>query len=62
MDEYVFNIFGTDVECDVCDKAGHVCDADTGRCVCPPWTEGDRCQHCAAAAWNYHPLKGCTVI
>ena len=36
-----------------------MCDPDTGRCVCPPLTQGARCESCAPNAWNYEPIKGC---
>jgi laminin alpha 1/2 len=36
-----------------------VCDVDTGRCVCPPLTVGDRCQMCTTAAWGYDAVRGC---
>ncbi len=48
-------------ECDVCTKEGHICDQDTGRCVCPPHTQGHSCQVCALGAWGYDSYKGCKV-
>ena len=42
-------------------KPGHICDPDTGRCVCPPRTRGDRCERCEPGAWDYHAFKGCKV-
>lgn len=49
-------------ECDPCHKPGHVCDPDTGRCVCPTLTEGGECQTCVSGSWNYNRLKGCKVF
>lgn len=48
-------------ECSPCEKPGHVCDPDTGRCVCPPLTDGPRCGTCAVTAWDYDSVKGCKV-
>lgn len=50
------------LECEPCNKPGHVCDPDTGRCVCPTGTEGPQCQTCTTGTWNYNPLKGCKVL
>ncbi len=49
------------LECEPCNKPGHICDPDTGRCVCPTGTEGPQCQTCSAGTWSYHPVKGCKV-
>ena len=54
-------IFLSILECAPCEKEGHICDPDTGRCVCPPYTQGPRCEACAQGTWNYHPYKGCKV-
>lgn len=48
-------------ECDRCDKPGHICDPDTGRCVCPPLTTGPACDRCQLGSWGYEPGKGCKV-
>jgi len=48
-------------ECDHCDKPGHVCDPDTGHCVCSPLTTGPTCDRCQPGAWGYEPGKGCKV-
>ena len=48
-------------ECFPCEKPGHVCDPDTGRCVCPPLTQGAACESCAPGTWDYHPYRGCRV-
>lgn len=48
-------------ECEHCDIPGHICDPDTGRCVCPPLTTGPTCDHCQSGAWGYEPGKGCKV-
>lgn len=50
-----------EIECEPCDKPGHICDPDTGRCVCPTGTEGPKCQSCSAGTWGYHSVKGCKV-
>lgn len=49
------------IGCDPCDKPGHICDPLNGRCVCPPYTTGSRCQKCVRNAWGYDPIKGCKV-
>lgn len=49
------------VECAPCEKPGHICDPDTGRCVCPPLTEGTECQKCSFGSWGYDAYKGCKV-
>ena len=46
-------------ECFPCEKPGHVCDPDTGRCVCPPLTQGKACEKCSKGSWDYHPYRGC---
>ena len=38
---------------------GHVCDPDTGRCVCPRLTEGAACERCAVGSWDLDPYRGC---
>lgn len=48
-------------ECDTCNKKGHICDPDTGRCVCPPYSHGEFCHLCSANTWGYEPNKGCKV-
>ncbi|KAI6232973.1 hypothetical protein M3Y99_00957600 [Aphelenchoides fujianensis] len=48
-------------QCRVCPAPGHVCDAVTGECVCPPNTVGELCEACAPNAWNHDPLRGCEL-
>lgn len=46
-------------KCQECKLLGHVCHSETGRCVCPPHTQGVHCQTCTPDAWGYEVLKGC---
>lgn len=48
-------------ECETCEKPGHTCDLDTGRCVCPQLTEGSNCSRCTANAFGWEANKGCQV-
>ncbi|VDM41107.1 unnamed protein product [Toxocara canis] len=48
-------------ECQICPAPGQVCDPVSGDCVCPPNTVGEMCENCTKNAWDYHPLKGCTL-
>lgn len=50
------------IECDVCDLPGRICDPDTGACVCPPLTTGATCEICQPRAWGFMYLKGCKVM
>ncbi|GIY26654.1 laminin subunit alpha-2 [Caerostris darwini] len=43
----------------LCNKPGHICDPTNGRCVCPPFTTGNRCQKCVRNAWGFDPVRGC---
>ncbi|KAL6255156.1 hypothetical protein P5V15_013489 [Pogonomyrmex californicus] len=45
--------------CDSCVRPGHVCDPDTGRCVCPRLTYGEHCDRCRPGAWDLVPHVGC---
>ncbi|KMQ97151.1 laminin subunit alpha-1 [Lasius niger] len=45
--------------CDTCVRPGHVCDPDTGRCVCPRLTYGEHCDRCRPGAWDLVPQVGC---
>lgn len=40
-------------------RPGHVCDPDTGRCVCPRLTYGEHCDRCIPGAWDLVPRIGC---
>lgn len=48
-------------ECQICPAPGQVCDPITGDCVCPPNTVGEICENCTTNAWDYDPLRGCTL-
>lgn len=48
-------------ECEACNKPGHTCDVDTGRCVCPQLTEGQECSQCTTNAFGWVAYKGCQV-
>jgi len=50
------------VECEPCNKPGHICDPDTGRCVCPMLSEGSACERCKNGAWGHQTGAGCKVI
>jgi len=47
--------------CDACVRPGHVCDPDTGRCVCPRLTYGEHCDRCRPGAWDFVPRIGCRL-
>lgn len=55
MGEFGFEI----IECDPCDRAGHICDPDTGRCVCPPLTLGEHCDRCRPGSYDLQSGVGC---
>lgn len=40
-------------------RPGHICDPDTGRCVCPSLTYGEHCDRCRPGSWNLIPGIGC---
>lgn len=62
FNNYSINItFNIISECEVCEKPGHTCDMDTGRCVCPQLTEGPNCSQCTANAFRWEINKGCQV-
>ena len=46
-------------ECFPCNKPGHICDPDTGRCICPALTEGSACERCSPGTWSLDRYKGC---
>lgn len=48
-------------ECKPCTKPGHICDPNTGECICPPNTEGPRCERCVTDAYDFNNTKGCKV-
>ena len=48
-------------ECKPCTKPGHICHPDSGECVCPPNTEGPRCERCVTDAYDFNNTKGCKV-
>lgn len=50
------------IECKPCEKPGHICDMETGECVCPPNTMGDTCDQCKPMYWGYDPRFGCKVL
>lgn len=47
------------LECNPCDTPAKVCDQETGRCVCPPFSHGSECEHCHPNTWGWEYLKGC---
>uniref|UniRef100_A0A3B4B885 Laminin subunit alpha 2 n=1 Tax=Periophthalmus magnuspinnatus TaxID=409849 RepID=A0A3B4B885_9GOBI len=44
--------------CD-CSHVGDNCDANTGQCICPPNTMGERCDRCAPNHWGHDITTGC---
>ena len=40
---------------------GFICHPDTGDCVCPPNTMGERCELCVDTYYGYDNARGCTV-
>lgn len=57
----VFNL-NLILACEPCNKKGHICDPDTGRCICPSYSYGEYCHLCSLNTWGYEPNKGCKVI
>lgn len=47
------------IACDPCEKLGHICDQDTGRCVCPRLTFGEHCDRCRPDSYGLMPGIGC---
>ena len=47
--------------CEPCNLPGHICDPDTGRCVCPALTSGVACDSCVPNSWGFRTGKGCKV-
>jgi laminin alpha 1/2 len=47
------------IECDLCTSPAHICDSDTGRCICPKNSRGIDCQQCFPHTWGYEFQKGC---
>lgn len=45
--------------CDPCVRPGHICDPDTGRCVCPTLTFGEHCDRCRPGSWDLVAGVGC---
>lgn len=56
--EEFYNFF---LGCDPCNKKGHICDPNNGKCVCPYLTLGEECEECIANSWGYNPHEGCKV-
>lgn len=50
----------TSTACD-CNHVGNNCDANTGQCICPPNTIGERCDRCAPNHWGHDIVTGCKV-
>ncbi|CAG0883844.1 unnamed protein product [Cyprideis torosa] len=48
--------------CESCPSGLHQCDPRTGRCLCPPLTEGRQCEKCVDGTYNYDPVHGCTIL
>lgn len=44
-----------------CSHVGNNCDTNTGQCICPPNTIGERCDHCAPNHWGHDITTGCKV-
>uniref|UniRef100_A0A3B4ERE6 Laminin subunit alpha 2 n=1 Tax=Pundamilia nyererei TaxID=303518 RepID=A0A3B4ERE6_9CICH len=42
-----------------CSHVGNNCDANTGQCICPPNTIGERCDRCAPNHWGHDIVTGC---
>ena len=47
-------------ECDCAHTHGS-CHRDTGECICPPHTEGEKCETCEEGYWGHDPVSGCKV-
>ncbi|KAJ7414023.1 laminin subunit alpha 1 [Willisornis vidua] len=50
-----------DKNCDACDCAHthNNCNADSGQCICPPHTQGQKCELCEENHWGLSPKLGC---
>lgn len=46
-------------ECEPCNAPGHVCDEDTGRCICPKNTDGPDCSRCKEGYFGFIAQEGC---
>ncbi|KAF3703025.1 Laminin subunit alpha-2 [Channa argus] len=42
-----------------CSHLGNNCDANSGQCICPPNTIGERCDRCAPNHWGHDIITGC---
>ena len=56
-----YTIYWFPLGCQPCDKPGHVCDPNTGQCVCPPLTTGPQCDECRPNSWGHDKVTGCKV-
>ncbi|RMC15554.1 hypothetical protein DUI87_07750 [Hirundo rustica rustica] len=50
-----------DKNCRACDCAHtqNNCNADSGQCICPPHTQGQKCELCEENYWGLSPKLGC---
>lgn len=44
-----------------CSHVGNNCDTNTGQCICPPNTIGERCDRCTPNHWGHDIVTGCKV-
>ncbi|RLW13159.1 hypothetical protein DV515_00000160, partial [Chloebia gouldiae] len=44
--------------CD-CAHTQNNCNADSGQCICPPHTQGQKCELCEENYWGLFPKLGC---
>lgn len=47
------------IECEACPSSVHICESETGRCICPPKSQGSECQQCISNTWGWEFRKGC---